>query len=230
MTLSNNGPLDAAEYIEPFDELEANLNALLSAELDEATAGQLNDCVKEIQALTKSADNDRKAIKEPHLVAGRQVDADFKPITERGKSLADKGKKAVTAYMIEQRRIADEARRKAEAEAAERARIAEELAKDALVGDMVKQEAEEAERAAEAAKAAAENSGRVGSLTGQSRVMSLRTSYEAVITDPIAAATFFADHPKVQDAIVQAANAMLRGKDKPESIAGMKINTIQKAA
>lgn len=230
MTLTNNGPLDADEYIEPFDDLEANLNALIEKELDDTTAGQLNDCIKEIQALTKSADKDRKAIKEPHLSASRYVDASFKPITTRGAELANKGKAVVTAYMVEQQRIADEARRKAEAEAAERARVAEQLANDALVGDMVAQEAVEAARAAEVAQATAGIAGRVGSLTGQSRTMSLRTSYEAVITNPVAAATFFADHPSVQDAIVKAANALLRGANRPESIAGIQINTIQKAA
>ena len=228
--LTNNGPLDASEYDEPFNELEANLDALIAQETDELVAGKLNDTIKEIQSLTKQAEKDRKAVKEPHLAASKRVDAEYMPLKTRGIELAAKGKARVTEYLVEQQRIADEARRKAEAEEAERARIAAEMADDALVGDMVKQDAEDAAQAATVAQAEYENAGRAGSLTGQSRTMSLRTSYQASISDPVAAATFFADHPKVQDAILAAANAMLRGQDRPESIAGMTINKIQKAA
>lgn len=230
MTLSNNGPLDAAEYNEPLTELESHLSELLEIELDDVTAGKLNDVVKEIQTLTKSADKDRKAIKEPHLVAGRQVDADFKPIAERGKRLIDKGKAKVTAYMVEQQRIADEVRRKAEAEAEKARKIAEQLANDALVGDSVQEDALQAERSLQAAQAEANNASRVGSVSGQSRVMSLRTSYQAEITDAVAAATYYADHPRVRDAILMVANAALRGADKPTEIPGIAIRTIQKAA
>ena len=228
--LSNNGPLNADDYREPFDGLEDNLNDLLGLEITEDVAGRLNDVISEIRGLTKKADADRVAIKKPFLDGGKRVDAEFKPVTTRGKELADKGKAAVTAYMIEQQRIANEARRKAEAEAAERERIAAQLASDALVGDMVQQEAEDAATAAEAARLVSDNSGRVGSLTGTARTMSLRTSYRAEIIDPMAAAKFFSDHPAVQDAILSAANALLRGKDRPASIAGIKINEIQKAA
>ena len=228
--LSNNGPLSADEYTEPLDGLESNLDAILSDKITDESAGRLNDCIAEIRNLMKKAEADRKAIKEPFLQGGKRVDADFKPISERGKDLADRGKKAATEYMMEQQRIANEARRKAEAEAAERARIAAQLADDALVGDMVQQEAIEAADAAKAAKLVYDNSGRVGSLTGTARTMSLRTSYRAEIIDPMAAAKFFADHPAVQDAILSAANALLRGKDRPASIAGIKINEIQKAA
>lgn len=230
MTLSNNGPLDAFEYNEPLTELESHLSELLAIDLDDVTAGKLNDVVKEIQTLTKSADKDRKAIKEPHLVAGRQVDADFKPIAERGKALIDQGKAKVTAYMIEQQRIADEARRKAEAEAEKARKIAEQLANDALVGESVQEDAKQAERAAQAAQAEASDAGRVGSVSGQSRVMSLRKSYLAEITDPAAAAAHYANHPKLRDVIQAIANAELRSANKPESIPGIIIRTIQKAA
>lgn len=228
--LTNNGPLDAAEYNEPFDELEANLDALIAQETDELIAGKLNDTIKEIQALTKAAEKDRKAVKEPHLAASKRVDADYMPLKTRGTELAARGKARVTEYLVEQQRIADEARRKAEAEEAERARIAAEMADDALVGDMVNQEAEEAAQAANVARAEYENAGRAGSLTGQSRVMSLRTIYQAEIDDYQAAAAHFASHPKVQDAILAAANSILRGPDRPDSLPGIIIKKIQKAA
>lgn len=230
MTLSNNGPLDAGDYTEPLDELEAHLNELLAQDLDDTSAGKLNDVVKEIQTLTKSADKSRVAIKEPHLTAGRKVDEEFKPVIERGKTLASKGKDKATAYMIEQRRIAEEARRKAEEEAAEKARIAEQLRQDALIGESVQADAEEAERLVLVATAEADNAGRVGSVSGGSRTMSLRTSYKAELSDAKSAAIHFADHPKVQDAILSAADALLRGADRPDSIPGINIQKIEKAA
>lgn len=230
MTLSNNGPLDAADYNEPLDELEAHLTEIIALELDDASAAKLNDVVKEIQSLTKAANKDRVAIKQPHLDAGRQVDDDFRPVLDRGKSLAQRGKDAATAYMVEQRRIAEEARRKAEEEAARKARIAEELANDALIGDDVAREAKDASLALITAEAEASTSGRLGSMSGQSRVMSLRVSYKAEIEDADKAAAYFASHPKVQEAILVVANQILRSPDRPQSIAGIKINKIERAA
>ncbi|WP_416877935.1 hypothetical protein [Litorimonas sp.] len=230
MTLSNNGPMDAADYEEPLTELESNLSDYEGVTLDDESAAKLNDLLKEIQKVGKDADKSRVALKEPHLVAGRKVDDDFRPIKEKAGELHKTGKGYMTAYLVEQKRIADEARRKAEQEAAEKARIAEQLAKDALIGEDVKRDAEEAAKAVDLAKAQAENSGRAGSYQGGARTMSLRTSYEAVLSDPKAAAIHFADHPRVQDAIISAANAILRGSDRPDAIPGIEIKKIQKAA
>ena len=230
MTLSNNGPMDAADYEAPLSELEENLAEYRDVNLDDESCSKLNDLLKEIQAVGKDADKSRVALKEPHLVAGRQVDDDFRPIKDKAKELHTDGKKIVTAYLVEQKRIADEARRKAEAEAAEKARIAEKLKADSLIGEDVVNEAREAQKAADLASAQYDNAGRAGSYQGGARTMSLRTSFEAEFTDVKAAALHFADHPKVQDAILSAANALLRGSDRPESIPGIKINTVQKAA
>ena len=230
MINTNNGPLNAAQYEGPLDDLDGQLNGLLSQTISQDIASKLSDCIAEIRRLASAADKDRVAIKEPHLTASRRVDDDFRPIKSRSAEMIKRGKGAVTAYMVEQQRIADEARRKAEAEAAEAARVAEELAKDAIVGDMVKQEAQDAELAAVSANAEYESSRRIKGQDSHSRAMSLRTYYEAEIIDPIEAAKFFASDAKVQDAILSAANRLLRSAEKPESIPGITINTKQKAA
>ena len=230
MTISNNGPMSAEQYEPLLSELEARLGCLIDQEVDEGVAAGLNDCISAIRTLGKNADADRKKIKEPHLTAGKQVDDDFRPISTKVKSLVDSGKKVVTAYIIEQQRIAKEAEEKALAEERERQRIADAMKDDALIGETVVSEAEAASEAALIAKAETENAGRIGSMSGGARAMSLRVSYSAQIENPAIAAAHFADHPRVQDAIIQAANAILRGADRPDAIPGITINEIKKVA
>lgn len=230
MTLSNNGPMGAGDFIDPLNELEQNLSTYQDMTLDAESCAKLNDLIKEIDTVRKAADKSRIAIKEPHLTASRKVDADFKPVITKAKDMHNSGKALVTAYLVEQKRIAEEERRKAEEEAVRKARIAEQLANDALIGEDVQKDAEEAARVADIALVNEANSGRAGSFGGSARTMSLRTSYRAEIENATVAAAYFADHPKVQDAIISAANALLRSPDRPNAIAGMKIIQEQKAA
>lgn len=210
MTLSNNGPKSADDYNAPLEALNADLQRFDGLELNSDLAAELNDLIKAVQGVGKSAETDRKAIKEPHLNASRQVDADFAPIKQSVADMVKRGKGYLTPYLVEQDRIANELRRKAEQEAAEKARIAEALANDALIGDSVAKDAEDAERNLQIATAAASNAGRVGSASGDARTASLRTYRTAEIVDIEKAALFFCTHPSVQDAIVTAANAIIR--------------------
>lgn len=210
MITDNNPPKDAADYEAPLDTLKDRLSEFELGNMDDARASELNDLIKDIQALNKSAENDRKAIKEPYLLAGRKVDADFKPIKTRADSLVKSAKAILTPYLVEQARIAKEAREAAEREAAEKARIAEQLKQDALVGDSVVKESEEAAANLAMANAKEVNAGRAGSSSGTSRTASLRTYRYAEITDPEKAAVYFCTHPSVQDAIISAANAIIR--------------------
>lgn len=231
MTIPNNSPKDAAEYEAPLDELEAKLDGFDSDSLDEVSAAELNDTIKAIQALGKRADADRVVIKKPHFEAGKRVDAEFKPISNRVADLAKKGKSVLTPYLIEQARIAREARELAEREAVEKARIAEQLANDALVGDSVKAEADDAVAKLVVASAVESNAGRVGSASGMARTASLRTYRSAVITDAEKAAIYFCSHPSVQDAIVSAANAIIRNaKGGFVKIDGMEIKEEKRVA
>lgn len=70
--------------------------------------------VKDARAVAKRVDTARKAEKEPHLQAGRDVDGFFKAIEERLNSMATRLGDRATEY---QRAKAAEARRKAEEEA-----------------------------------------------------------------------------------------------------------------
>ena len=99
----NGGPLPTA-----FEKAEAEVSKLYeeaslwldgakvdSQELADGIANLLNM----LRAAEKSADTARKAEKEPHLEAGRAVDAQYKPVLERAKLAADACKKALAPWL-----------------------------------------------------------------------------------------------------------------------------------
>lgn len=83
----------------------------------------LADLLDEVRKAAKDAEAQRKAEKEPHLEAGRAIDAAWKPIKDRCDMAADAIKKLLTPYRTAKQKAKDEAARKAreEAEAKERA-------------------------------------------------------------------------------------------------------------
>lgn len=223
MTIDNNGPKDANEYEAGLNALQADLDRFDGVEINEQLAAELNDFMAVARNTNKEAEKDRKLIKEPFLQGGRDVDARFKPVTTRLSEMLAKAKSILTPYVVEQQRIAEEIKRKAREEAEAKARAAELLAEDEIVGEMVKQEAEDSAKIASIADAQAENAGRVGSASGYARTASVRSYWDASISDARAAAIHYCDHPKVQDVIIALAQADMRG-DKSKSI---KITGIQ---
>lgn len=83
------------------DEQEAALDALLD----------------DVKSAAKDSEAQRKAEKEPHLEAGRQIDANWKPIKERLDMAAAEIKKLLTPYRVAKQKARDEAARKAREEA-----------------------------------------------------------------------------------------------------------------
>lgn len=73
--------------------------------------------VSKARQIRKDADAARKEEKEPHLEAGRKVDADFKPVLETADDIIKAAQKPLSAWMQaeedRQRKIAGEARQKA---------------------------------------------------------------------------------------------------------------------
>lgn len=176
--------LAEAEVYKLYDEAALWLDgaAVDSQELADDIANLMNM----LRTAEKAADAARKAEKEPHLEAGRAVDAQYKPLLDKAKLATDACKKALAPWLTkleaekraaeaEARRVADEKR--AAAEAAIRARDAANLEQTAAAEALLK-DAKKAEAAASRAeKATAGAGGSVGRKAG------LRTVWTATMTN-----------------------------------------------
>lgn len=164
----NKAPI-AERLADEYEEVIASLDLLeeraaVAAEPnDDASLGVVSDLTKEVGTLLKRAETARTTEKEPFLAGGREVDAFFKPISERASKIKTALEKGATAYL---RRKADEERaarqeeeRRAREEAARKAREAAELerqsreAERAAAAEDAERIAADAERAREAADA-----------------------------------------------------------------------------
>lgn len=89
----------------------------------DAQEAALDALLGDVKQAAKDAEATRKEEKEPHLEAGRQIDANWKPIKDRLSAAADEIKKLLTPYRVAKQKAKDEAARKAreKAEAKERA-------------------------------------------------------------------------------------------------------------
>lgn len=144
--------------------------------------------VKKARALKKEAEEARKAEKEPHLEAGRAVDAKFKPITTRADVIVKAANAPLARYLerLEQRRReeAEQARRDAELaqrEAEAKRRAAEEKGNlDELEAAEAAQD--EADELFKDAKKAEKQKANIGGGDG-SRAIGLRTKTEVEVVD-----------------------------------------------
>ena len=161
------------------DEQDAAIDAILD---DFRKAGQ-------------DAEKIRKAEKEPHLEAGRQVDAKWKPITDKAARGASACKEALTPYRTAKQAAKDEAARKAREEAEARAKAAQ----DALRKSDDLETAFAAEQEFEVAQKLVATANKIDrSATG------LRTYWEAEITDRKAALLhYIARQPEQFSALIQ---------------------------
>ena len=161
------------------DEQEAALDSLLS----------------DVKQAAKDAEATRKAEKEPHLEAGRQVDAAWKPIKDRLDMAAGEIKRLLTPYRVAKQKAREEAERKAreEAEAKEAAARAKLQEPEHL---QARFDAEEELKAASKLKAVANCTAREA--TG------LRTRKIVTVTDHRAALLWMAKHDKpALDAMIE---------------------------
>jgi hypothetical protein len=160
--------------------------------VDSDTAlAQAGDLVKGARQLVKRLDAARTSEKEPHLTAGREIDAFFKVWTERldriAKIIEDRATEWQRAKAAEARRLADEeARRQAEEAARQReiARRAEEANRPATAAkheDRAEAADDQAQRAQAIASSSAADLTRIRSSTGT--VVSARQEWAFEITD-----------------------------------------------
>lgn len=116
---------------------------------DAETAAKLTEAIKSATACVKSLEDARKVAKQPHIDAGKAVDAFFANHTLPVEAVKNRMGALLTAY---QRRQEEIERKRLEAIAAEERRIAREAEAAAREAERIAREAREAEarRAAEA--------------------------------------------------------------------------------
>lgn len=172
-------------------------------------ADRASDLANRLGQLCTKADKARDAEKRPHLEAGREVDARWKPIMTTAE-IYKRVKSAVIDPYLKRKR--DEQLR-AEAEAR---RLAEEAAKS---GDAAK--VEEAQRAVETVAATPIKAGTRG------RSIALRTVTKVTITDRAALLAYFGDRQEITDLLQSMAEKAVKAGVVP---AGVTVEKDQQAA
>lgn len=196
-TIGHNAPPPDVAFSLEVD----NLFSLLSDTLaggevsnDEQDAA-IDEILDDFRKAGTDAEKARKAEKEPHLEAGRQVDAKWKPITDKATRGATACKAALTPYREAKQRAKDEAARKAREEAEARQKAAQEALKQS--------EDLEAKFAAEQEIEAAQKLVAVANKIDRSAT-GLRTYWEAEVTDRKAALLhYIARQPERFAALIQ---------------------------
>lgn len=222
MTFQSNNPPPAAElFAEEIDSLRTRASEF--GEITQANMGDARDLIGLAKKLAKDIDTKRADEKKPHLDAGREIDSTYNPLKESALKATAVVEKALTAFVVEQKRKAEEARREAERKAAEEAERARKLQDDALLADDAAAAAKAAEN--EAKLVAAEET-RAGSVKGSEgfRAAGLRTIRKAKITNPTMLVTFYMSRPEVIELCERLANADIRAaKGAQVAIPGIEI-------
>jgi hypothetical protein len=156
---------------------------------NEGQAAAVSKLLTDARDASRDADKQRKVEKEPHLEAGRTVDATWKPIIERADLTVSTCKQALAPWLRkledEQRAAADLARKEAEAKAEEaRAAIA-----SANLADLEAREQAEIliKEASKADKLASKAENARAQAKGGARAVSLRSVWYTAMTDPVVA-------------------------------------------
>lgn len=177
----------------PFDELEQEAGDLYgecgnwldgSKIEDDEQAGAVADLINLIRDVSKRFEENRKSEKQPHIDAGKAVDAKHKKAVKPLDTALDMLKKALTDWQVKKDAEIKAAQEAARKDAEEKQRLAQEAMQsrqtldDAEDAERLVKEAKEAEIAFKVANKKTSNAkGSVG------RATSLRTTYEAKVTD-----------------------------------------------
>ncbi len=185
-------------------------------------AGKVGDYVKQVMACVKNAEAGRVKEKEPHLEAGRQVDAWFKKITGQLETVKTTIERRLTMYLREkeaaERRAREEAAR-LEREAAERARAEAEAAEKAIrdaasMEDAIAAEERRKKAQADADKAAKEAAAKPAELSrnrgDMGSVASLRTFWDMADLDIAALDLEALRHHIPREALEKAVRSLIR--------------------
>lgn len=233
--MGDNLPDDPFEalVIEVNGEAETAKELLKKPVTTQDQADKIANFSKRVSALGKKADELFAVEKRPILDAGKAVDNKFRDVRDITTKVTKDLKRALDAFLAEQRRIEAERQRKAAEEAAAIRRKAEAAAAKAAEeqsnpndpeqlaakaeADRLADEAKRAEKEAEARQVSA---GRTGSK------VSLRKTKFAVITDFDALLMALKDREEIRELVQSLAN---RAAKSDVDLPGMKIDTKEEA-
>jgi len=225
--LTNNPPSAAELFADEIDSLKARIETF--GPITEANAGDARDLIGLAKKLAKDIDAKRDEEKRPHLEAGRQIDATFKPLVDAANAAPAPLSNALLAYVNEQKRLAAEAAEKARRMAEEEARRAAELADDPILGEDIVGAAKLAQQKANVAAASVKTVATVKGSEGF-RAAGVRTTYRAKVIDYAALVLHYGHHPDVQAAAEKLANAAIRAAKGSIMIPGVEVEAVETLA
>jgi hypothetical protein len=223
-TLHNQPPSAAELFADEIASLKARAESF--GPITDANAGEARDLIGLSKKLAKDIDAKRDEEKRPHLEAGREIDATYKPLVDAAKSAPAPLERALLDHINEQKRLAAEAAEKARRLAEEEAKRAAALADDPILGEDVVEAAKLAEQKAEVAAASVKTANTVKGSEGF-RAAGVRVTLKAKVTDWTALVAHFAGHPDVQAAAEKAANAMIRSTKGTIAIPGVEVIEVE---
>lgn len=225
--LTNNPPSAAELFADEIDSLKARIETF--GPITDANAGDARDLIGLAKKLAKDIDAKRDEEKRPHLEAGRQIDATYKPLVDAANAAPAPLSNALLAYVNEQKRLAAEAAEKARRMAEEEARRAAEMADDPILGEDVQDAAKLAQQKAEVAAASVKTVATVKGSEGF-RAAGVRKTLKAAVTDYIALVIHYAEHPDMQALAEKIANANIRSMKGNITIPGVTVIEVESLA
>lgn len=199
----SNDPDPDASLADQIEALAERLNKTPEP-TTQVAANKLSELLDRMRSLLKLAETERTQEKEPHLIAGREVDAKWSAITDPGKSAGIKAEDRRKAFLRKEQAKLDAAAAEENKRRLEEHRLAQEAA-----AGQTEEAAPPAPEPVVAEKAKA------GSTHG--RRTGLRKVRVGVVTDALAMVTYFVENSDVGFA------AYL--KDRAQAIARMPDNT-----
>lgn len=193
----NSGEVDPSDELK--DQIEAALKGMeaYAKVADDETAAKALSLRNRLNELSGQADKIRVKQKEPHLEAGKAVDAKWQPLVKSAKAGADKVRDAIGSWETEKLRRQREAERKAE----EARRAAEEAAREQQ-GEVAVVEAPEPAAVVETAPTP------IKATYGKSASVSVKVVVKDV-TDYAALYAYMANREEVQTLLRQLAQRAL---------------------
>lgn len=222
-------------------EAEVRLNAQRAAKWldagavsEEWQAGEVNDLLQGVKRTIREIETKRKADKEPHLEAGRQVDAAYRKVTDPLSKLADRLAAILTEYMKAKRAEEERQRQEELRRAEEERRRIEEEARAAAARNDVFGEEQAAARAREIERtvkqvAKARSTGAVESASGGGRTASLRTYHEVEVVNIKTAFVHLVGAYEAEFLHVIERAALKEYRETGQPVPGTKIHDRQKA-
>lgn len=217
---ADTAPLGHNRPPSPFDDLAARVaelnelaaGCLFGAEIaDQGQADAIAELVNDARKLEKAAADLKKAEKEPHDTAIKEIAARFKPVETTLGLIKDTGKSAQTVWLRKdaEKKAAEEAEKRRDAE--EAARKAEEARKAAEASNDIEARAEAVRLAEEAqfqeaqAKKAAKDKAKA---SGGGRAMHLRSVWSAEMTDAQVALRHYWTDTEGKRALIETAQRL----------------------